>query len=161
MAHAMINACRNKARIPLFPFKFFLLFTCNNISWRRVWKILFIFFEVEPVRSLPAGAACILLYILRGWIGVSGPPARTVIAQACRSGRGLSRGGQAENLCAIPVPPLKSTRQSLHHHLLLHRAVIWPSPKGWAEAAAPHPLPCGLEGGNLQLGHRGNGYTDS
>ncbi|MEQ2268381.1 hypothetical protein XENORESO_003562 [Xenotaenia resolanae] len=85
----------------------------------------------------------------------------TVIAQARRSGGGLFRGGQAENLCAIPMPPLKSARQSLHHHLLLHHAVIWSSPKGWAEAAAPHPVPCGLEGSNLQLGHRRNSYTDS
>lgn len=65
-----------------------------------------------------------------------------VIAQACCSGRSLSRGSQAENLCAIPMPPLKSTRQSQHHHLLVHHAVIWPHQWDGPRAAAPHPLPC-------------------
>lgn len=89
------------------------------------WKSAFIFFEVEPVHALPAALACILLYILWSWIGVAGPPARMVIAQAHCSGRSLCQGSQAENLCAIPMPPLKNTRQSRHRHLLLHHAVIY------------------------------------
>lgn len=56
------------------------------------WNIVFIFFEVEPVCSLPAGVACILLYILWAWIGVAGPPAKMVIAQACRSDKKLVSG---------------------------------------------------------------------
>lgn len=59
-------------------------------------------------------------------MGVARPPARMVIARTRCSGRGLSRGSQAENLCAIPMPPLKSKRQSQHHHLPVHHAVIWP-----------------------------------
>lgn len=89
-------------------------------------KSMFILFEVEPVCGSPAALACILLYILWGWIGLAGPPARTVIAQACCSARSLYRGSQAENLCAIPMPPLRSTRQSRRNHLLLQHAVIWP-----------------------------------
>lgn len=62
------------------------------------------------------------------------------------------------------MPPLKSMRQSQHHHLLLHHAVIWPDqwvgPRGSCSTPSA-PLPCGLEGGNLPLGHRGNRYTDS
>lgn len=49
-------------------------------------------------------------------MGVARPPARLVIAQAFGSGgEGLCRSSQAENLCAIPVPPLRQSRCS---HLL-------------------------------------------
>lgn len=130
-----INTSRNQAFFSpshesVLCFFFFFFLNIDGIGYMLFlgdvfFKSVFIF-EVEPVCSLPAALACILLYILRGWIDVAGPPARTVIAQACCSGRSLSRGSQAENLCAIPMPPLKSTRQSQHHHLLLHHAVIWP-----------------------------------
>lgn len=131
----------------LFCPSFAIIFYIESIGYipslRDVfWKSAFIFFEVEPVCSLPAGLACILLYILWGWIGVAGPPARMVIAQACRSGRSLSRSSQAENLCAIPMPPLKSTRQSQHHHLLLHHAVIWPDQWDGPGQLLYTPLPC-------------------
>lgn len=132
-------------------------------SQRDVLKSAFVVFEVEPVCSLPAGLARILLYILRGWIGVAGPPARMVIAQACRSGRSLSWGSQAENLCAIPMPPLRAR----DNPSITICFCTMPS-SGQTNEAAPGscstpsaPLPHGLEGGNLLLGHRGDCNTDS
>lgn len=134
-----------------------------TVSKRCVLKSTFVVFEVEPVYSLPAGLACILLYILWGWIGVAGPPARMVIAQACRSGRSLSRGSQAENLCAIPMPRLRAQdNPSITICFCTMPSSGQTNGTGPGSCFTPSaPLPRGLEGGNLLLGHRGNCYTDS
>ena len=112
---------------------------------------------------MPAGVACILLYILRGWIGAAGPPARMIIAQACRSRGGTACFGAARRKTSVPSPcHLWRAKDNPSITIcFLHHAVIWSSPMGWARAAAPHRRPRGLEGGDLLLGHRGNGYTDS
>ncbi|KAK1903210.1 Dynein cytoplasmic 1 intermediate chain 2a [Dissostichus eleginoides] len=76
--------------------------------------------------------------------------------------RSLSRGSQAENLCAIPMPPLKS-KDNPSITICFCTMLSSGRTNGTGPCSCSTPsalLPCGLEGGNLPLGHRGNSYTD-
>lgn len=72
------------------------------------------------------------------------------------------RPGGKKNLCAIPMPPLKSRRQSPGITICFRTLPSSGRTNGTGPpGSCSTPLPRGLEGGNLPLGHRGNGYTDS